>query len=390
MPKNTSNSSPNILILLAGGSSNRSKPVDKLFYEILPGYTTFQQSLHIFLKTNIFDLVIIVHNSYNKTLIQEAVHKLNCKNVIYVPGGNSRFESVKNAIDFIDSEYDNSLVCVHNAANPYVTADDILGSINMAKQCSNVVCALKATSTYKIIDETKIVQHIPKDLLYEAQTPQISSVGTLKYAFKKAENENKEFSDEGELLDYAGYDVFLYECDPNNKKITFTHDLQYKYIYGYGQDTHLFAQAFNVKKPLILGGFTLPEELTIDADSDGDVVIHSLINAIQSAFSEKPLGSFANSMRADGITNSIEYLRKAMGNIVNHSCQIEKIIIHIEALKPQIDPYHHNIVNRLSELLSVPNETIALTYESGDGATEFGKGKGIRAITTILFKRLHV
>ena len=59
---------------------------------------------------------------------------------------------------------------------------------------------------------------------------------------------------------------------------------------GHGFDVHRFAPRVSEHKPLILGGVTLPDTLSLEAHSDGDVVLHALCDALLGAIGEGDIG----------------------------------------------------------------------------------------------------
>jgi 2-C-methyl-D-erythritol 2,4-cyclodiphosphate synthase len=59
---------------------------------------------------------------------------------------------------------------------------------------------------------------------------------------------------------------------------------------GHGFDVHRFAPRVSEHKPLILGGVTLPDALSLEAHSDGDVVLHALCDALLGAIGEGDIG----------------------------------------------------------------------------------------------------
>ena len=77
-----------------------------------------------------------------------------------------------------------------------------------------------------------------------------------------------------------------------------------------GQDSHRFEESLG--KPLILGGVVFPGEPGLLANSDGDVVLHAITNAVSGITGQNILGKIADEMCRSGITDSAEYLRKAL------------------------------------------------------------------------------
>ncbi|TRZ51230.1 2-C-methyl-D-erythritol 2,4-cyclodiphosphate synthase, partial [bacterium] len=85
------------------------------------------------------------------------------------------------------------------------------------------------------------------------------------------------------------------------------------YRVGIGQDSHPFDNG----KPLVLGGLAIFKNNGLKANSDGDVILHSICNALSSAIGGDSLGTWADEMRSRGITDSKEYLEEIMKKINN-------------------------------------------------------------------------
>lgn len=146
-----------------------------------------------------------------------------------------------------------------------------------------------------------------------------------------------------------------------------------------GQDSHRIESEKN--KPLILGGIEFDSDFSLSANSDGDVVLHALTNAISSATTYNVLGKVADEMCKRGITDSSKYLEEAMKKM--NGVEIEHVSISIEALKPKFSPKIELMRNKIAELLNITSDRVGITATTGEGLTEFGKGNGI-FVTVVL------
>lgn len=155
---------------------------------------------------------------------------------------------------------------------------------------------------------------------------------------------------------------------------------------GIGQDSHKFSK--NKSRVLVLGGIKILNQSGLEANSDGDVLIHALCNALESAIGEGSFSKYADKMCEKGTTNSAEYLKKALKNIDKQGYQINNIGINIEAQKPKIEPISKKIKNNLANIMKISPKIIGLVANSGEGLTAFGKGKGIQVLViTSLIKK---
>ncbi|ABL02483.1 2C-methyl-D-erythritol 2,4-cyclodiphosphate synthase [Candidatus Ruthia magnifica str. Cm (Calyptogena magnifica)] len=147
---------------------------------------------------------------------------------------------------------------------------------------------------------------------------------------------------------------------------------------GLGQDSHAFC---DTNKPLVLAGVVFDYPKGLDANSDGDVIFHSITNAISSITGVNVLGAKADVLCKQGVTDSAEYLRLAF-NDLNH-CKIQHIAISIECLYPKISPMIEKMKFNISKLLNITLEDVGITATTGEGLTEFGKGNGIQVFSII-------
>lgn len=147
-----------------------------------------------------------------------------------------------------------------------------------------------------------------------------------------------------------------------------------------GQDSHRIDYN-NSDKKLILGGVDFEEKFSLEANSDGDVVLHAITNAISGITCKNILGAIADDMcKNKGILDSEEYLREAL-KYLN-----EKIIhlsISIECKAPKISPKIDSMRKNIARILDVEESCIGITATTGEGLTECGKGNGISVFACV-------
>ena len=148
---------------------------------------------------------------------------------------------------------------------------------------------------------------------------------------------------------------------------------------GIGQDSHAFEETPG--KPLILAGIKLNHPTGLKGNSDADVVLHSITNAISSITGSNILGSVADQLCQEGVTDSSEYLKLALSDLGDW--EISHIAIAIECLNPKISPQIDSMKKNIAKLCHIDKTAIGITATTGEGLTAFGKGEGIQAITII-------
>jgi len=153
---------------------------------------------------------------------------------------------------------------------------------------------------------------------------------------------------------------------------------------GIGQDSHRFnSKRFNLKskKPFVLGGVVIDCNKSLNANSDGDVVLHALANAISGITCVNILGEVADKMCASGIIDSSKYVKQALGHLTG---QISNVSFSIECATPKISPHIPFMRSYIADLLKINQDCVGITATSGEGLTPFGKAKGIQVFCSIL------
>lgn len=147
---------------------------------------------------------------------------------------------------------------------------------------------------------------------------------------------------------------------------------------GIGQDSHRF-DFENRSKKFILGGVVFEGVTPMAGNSDADVLLHAVANAISGITCVNILGKIADNMcLVRGITDSAEYVKEALKYLVD--VKIVHISISIECSYPKITPKIPEMRKVISRLLSIPENSVGITATSGEGLTEFGRSKGVQVL----------
>lgn len=150
---------------------------------------------------------------------------------------------------------------------------------------------------------------------------------------------------------------------------------------GLGQDSHRF-DFENKEKQLILGGVLFPDAPPLKGNSDADVVLHALTNAISGITGVNILGEVSDVLcLQQGITDSQVYAQTALRYLDNW--QICHVSCSIEAKIPKITPRIKEMQVSLSHLLDLSIQDIGITATSGEGLTAFGQGQGIQVFCLV-------
>ncbi len=155
---------------------------------------------------------------------------------------------------------------------------------------------------------------------------------------------------------------------------------------GIGQDSHRIQEPA-AGKTLVLGGLALKEDYALEGNSDSDVVLHAITNAISGITGKPVLGPTADKLCRAGQTDSAAYLKVAMDDLASIGYRIGHVSVTLECKRPKILPILPAMVQRLKELLGVSGNDIGITATTGEGLTDFGKGLGIQAFACVTAAR---
>jgi 2-C-methyl-D-erythritol 2,4-cyclodiphosphate synthase len=156
---------------------------------------------------------------------------------------------------------------------------------------------------------------------------------------------------------------------------------------GFGTDSHRFDDSH--RKPLVLGGVRISEQGGLQANSDGDVLLHALFNALSQASGGHSLGHYADPLFEKGVTNSAEYLKVALRMVREIGYRVHNIGIMVEAAKPRIPlDLIQGMKRSIAALTGLDERDVGITFTSGEGLTSFGQGEGMLAQAVVsLLKR---
>jgi len=374
----------NFAIIVAAGKGKRmNSKLHKLLLTLNNNYI-INYTLEKFENSPLIDEIVLVSNE-----------NFNVKNIKklkkIVKGGEKRQDSVYNGLKAIENAKDDDIVVIHNGANPLVDEKTIKETIESAKQYGAAAAAFRAKDTIKESDKENFVKKtLNRENLWQMQTPQCIKYDLAIKSFENAKKDSFYSTDDVALVERNGAEVKIIETNEENIKLTTPSDLEKLNLLknssriGLGLDSHKFT---NIPKPLILGGVLIPNEQGLEANSDGDVILHSLFNAFSQAIGERSIGYYDDSMLKKGITDSKEYLRLILKMVEERDFKINNIGIMIEAKKPFLEPFAEKMKAELSKLLKIQKTQIGITFTSGEELTEFGKGKGIQVFSIVSLKK---
>ena len=158
------------------------------------------------------------------------------------------------------------------------------------------------------------------------------------------------------------------------------------FLTGIGQDSHRLIEATK-DQVLSLAGLNFACGLTFVANSDGDVILHALCNAISTALGGGSLSLIADPLCSkQGIKDSKVYLQHYLQLMQEKGYHLNNLSLSIEALQPKMEKYRLLMQKSLAKLCQLEIEQVGIAFTSGENLTECGQGQGISAFVSVLLE----
>ena len=354
----------NYFIILASGQSKRfnsSKPKQFITYK---NKALFEHSLDKAISSNLFKKVVLVVN--DKKLIK----KKYSKNVLIIQGGKERSDSSLIALKYIKKFNPNNIL-IHDAARPNFTINLLRKLINSLKinKASIPVISSKDSIKYKIKNQ---LFNLNRKNSYLTQTPQAFKFNEI---YNLSIKQKDKIQDEATLFIDNNLKIKFITGERLNNKITFKEDIQnIKTYYGVGFDIHRLVKG----KKLFLGGIKIPFHSGLKGHSDGDVILHAVIDALLGAMRKKDIGTFFPDNK-DKFKNirSTNMLKPILEILNNSDFYINNLDINLICEKPKVSKYRDKIIKSLSNLLTLDKKLINLKGKTVEKLGLIGKEEAI-------------
>lgn len=204
-------------IVLASGSSTRASiGYNKIFYKI-DNDPVINLACKDFIDDDKCEQIIITYSNDEIVKLKEL---FNSGKIIYVKGGLTRQESVKNALNEVKSEY----VLIHDGARPFVSNDLINRLVKELENKNAIIPVINVTDTIKVIKGNKVVKTLNRDELKIVQTPQAFKTSLIKKAHEKATGTY--FDDASLIEEVLKEDVYVIDGERDNIKLTYKEDFR--------------------------------------------------------------------------------------------------------------------------------------------------------------------
>ena len=213
-------------VIPAAGTGQRMQSECPKQYLKIAGKTLLEHSIDPFLKHPSIESVMVAINADDEYF--QPCH-FDGERVLNTRGASSRAASVFNALRALATNYavrGDDFVCVHDAARPCLTEQDLNALIDASMQSENgCILATPVQDTVKKVSDQIIESTLDRSQLWRALTPQMFRYQRLYDSLKRALVDQVVITDEASALEYSGHKVEVVAGDVRNIKVTTPDDL---------------------------------------------------------------------------------------------------------------------------------------------------------------------
>ena len=376
-----------VIVVAAGQGLRIGGSVPKQLLD-LGGASMLRRSLGGFDRHPQVSQVVVVLPAPQVSAAEEIIGTTERRCVV-VAGGARRQDSVANGFAAIGDDID--IVLIHDAARPFASQALIDRVIAAAAESGAVIPAIPVSDTVKRVDRTSrlITATIPRDEVWLAQTPQGFRRDVLRDAVAKGAA-GAEATDEAMLAEQAGHPVRIVDGEIDNMKITTPQDLaaarhRFNAARGIRVGTGYDLHRLDAGRPLVLAGVTIPFEKGPVAHSDGDVLCHSLVDAMLGAAGAGDIGRhFPNTDAAWKDAAGLDLLARSLEIVRRHGWSVANADVTIVLERPKLAAHMPQITERLAATLGISADAISVKGKTNEGVDAVGRGEAIAAHAVVM------
>tara|TARA_Y100000741_G_scaffold163580_1_gene123377 strand:+ start:370 stop:1476 length:1107 start_codon:yes stop_codon:yes gene_type:complete len=360
----------NYFVILAAGKGSRFSNKKPKQYHLYKNKELYEHSINKSISSKLFKKIILVVDNPKK------IKKKFSEKIIIIKGGKERSESSLISLKFLKKFKPNNIL-IHDAARPNFSISLIKKIIKELEEHSSVIPVVNPNDSIKY----KLKNHLynlNRNKTFLTQTPQ-------GFKFKKLYNlalkEKNKINDEATLFINKDKKVKLIKGEFNNNKITYIEDIKIpKTYFGIGFDIHKLIK----KKKLYLGGIKVPFHSGLKGHSDGDVILHAIIDALLGAMKKKDIGTFfpSNKKKFKNI-RSPKMLKPILTNLNKENFSINNLDINLICERPKVSKYRNKIIDSISKLMDLRKDKINLKGKTVEKIGLIGKENAIACETIV-------
>ena len=362
-------------ILLAGGNSSRFKSNIPKPYHKIAGKTLIELSIAKIKQFKQFQKIVIVYNKKHLKFLK----KINLKNVSIIQGGKTRQQSTYNALNYLKNLKTVNHVLIHDAARPNFSKNLINKILYESKKNKVVIPFIKPQDSLKLKNGKEKILNLKREKFILTQTPQSFNFKYILNLHQK--NKDKYENDDLSLVNDNKFK--LINGEKRNFKITDKYDFKllkdhYKsnLKLGIGFDVHRLVKG----KKLFLGGVKIPSSLGTLGHSDGDPLLHAIIDSILGACGMGDIGEKFSDKNQKFKNISSSFLLKEIIELINiKNYEINNLDVNVITQTPKLKKFKNKIINNISKLCNLSLERINIKAKTTEKLGVIGQEKAIAA-----------
>lgn len=213
-----------VAIILAGGKGKRmGANVSKQFIEVNEKPIIYYTIKSFEACKSIDEIILVLPEDEVDYFKENIMNKFDFNISSIVEGGKERQDSVYNALNSIQ---DCDVVLIHDGARPFVSEKIIKDGIAKAREYGAAAPGVIPKDTIKVRDNSRFsVKTLKRDELVAIQTPQCFKFDIIKRCHKEVKNKNIQVTDDTMVVEMFGNQVYVYDGDYKNIKVTTKEDL---------------------------------------------------------------------------------------------------------------------------------------------------------------------
>ncbi|MFD2744556.1 MULTISPECIES: 2-C-methyl-D-erythritol 4-phosphate cytidylyltransferase [Sphingobacterium] len=222
------------VVIVAGGVGSRMNSTLPKQFHLLADLPVLMHTIRRFELADLGLHIIVVLSSSMHNYWRELcdTYQFTVPHLV-VAGGTSRFQSVKNGLEFIkstftDSKFNHDAIAVHDGARPLVSVKLIRELFEKVAERQAIVPAVRSTNSIRLGNKDKS-ECVNRNDVWQVQTPQVFAATSLLVGYEQ--NEEAHFTDDASVVEKMGNIVSIVEGDYFNLKITHPEDLDIAQIY---------------------------------------------------------------------------------------------------------------------------------------------------------------
>ncbi len=354
----------NYFIILASGQSKRFNSSKLKQYIIYKNKPLFEHSIEKALGSKLFKKIILVVNN------KKQINKKFPENVIILKGGKERSDSTLIGLNYI-KKFKPSNVLIHDAARPNFSIKLLKNLVRSLSKNKAVIPIINTNDSIKYRVKKKLF-NLKRENSFSTQTPQAFKFNNL---YSLALKQKAKIQDEATLFIENNFKIKFVKGENLNSKITYLEDIKInKTFVGIGFDIHRLVKG----KKLYLAGLKIPFHSGLKGHSDGDVIIHSIIDALLGAMRKKDIGTlFPDNKKKFKNIRSPKMLNTVIEMINKNEFYINNLDINLICEQPKVSKYRDKIIKSLSKLLNIDTSLINLKGKTVEKLGLIGKEKAI-------------